>query len=996
LDKGVALDLTYAMMQDHEGYLWFGTMYGLVRYDGRDYKTFNYIPENPESISFDDIVSLFEDSKGNLWIGTWGGGLNMLNSQRTKFTRFVYDPSNPNGISDNIVWAIAEDDKGNIWLGTQTGGINKYDPSQNKFTSYNLVNSDSLQKAASIWYLITDMEGNVWAASSLGLSKYSLGSDDFVTYNIPYDKKTSKQIFVFNINDYSRNNLLIGTSNGLYHFNKRSNEFHPEESLPQLHINSISTDHNKMIWLGTTSGLVKFNSLDSTYKTYSRTESPNSLSENFIKTVFEDKSGVLWINSYQSGISKLINRKSNFRLLQYKQDNINSLSSNVITSLTEDKSGNIWIGTSNGLNKYNPNTNKIERINQRLLRDQNITAVTADSNDIIIVSLHDRIYKYNQNTKKLSEIVNQTQLKELVNKSINNLMTDSNGTLWIGTYSSGIYILKDSKLEHIALETEGSHNSAANYILSLYEDIKGKIWIGTFGGLHLFNRADSSFTSFVQELNNSSSLSNNYVYSIQEASNGEMWIGTARGLNIFNPEKKSFAALFEKDGLPNDVICGIVEDDSKGLWLSTYKGISHFNPKENTFKNFDKYDGLQSNLFRQGVYLKGTDGKVYFGGKDGLNFFAPEDVQINNFNSPVVISSFNVINEYGGKENILLNREVIELNPYENNLEIKIVSFDYSMPEKTMFKYKLSGYDHDWIYLGTTNTIKIQNLSPGDYTLLVKGTNGDGVWSSHEAAVSFIVHPPFWQTLWFYLIILLVLVSVSIITHKLIVRSKVNRAVELQKIKEKEGERIRRKTAIDFHDELGHRLTRISLLTELIKRTLGNSFSDISKLLNQIGDNSSQLYDGTKDFIWAIDPQQDSLYDLLIRLKDFGDELYSNAKVDFEVKGLDEQLQSASLSIEWKRHLMLIFKEGMNNSLKHSNGNRVSFVTHIEGNDLEISLEDNGTGFPQNIESKGNGINNMQRRAEKLDSSLLIDTQPGKGTKIIFKGKFPIKSLIYN
>ena len=416
LDKGVALDLTYAMMQDHEGYLWFGTMYGLVRYDGRDYKTFNYNPENSESISFDDIISLFEDSNGNLWIGTWGGGLNMLNRQRTKFTRFVYDPSNPDGISDNIVWAITEDDKGNIWLGTKTGGINKYDPSQNKFTRYNLVNSDSSQKAASIWYLITDMEGNVWAASLLGLSKYSLGSDDFVTYNIPYDKKTSKQIFVLNINDYSRNNLLIGTSNGLYHFNKRSNEFHPEESLPQLHINSIATDHNKMIWLGTTNGLVKFNSLNSTYETYSRTESPNSLSGNFIKTVFEDKSGVLWINSYQSGISKLINRKPNFALLQYKQDNINSLSSNVITSLTEDKSGNIWIGTSNGLNKYNPDTNKIERINQRLLRDQNITAVTVDSNDIIIVSLHDRIYKYNQNTKKLSEVVNQMQHKELENK----------------------------------------------------------------------------------------------------------------------------------------------------------------------------------------------------------------------------------------------------------------------------------------------------------------------------------------------------------------------------------------------------------------------------------------------------------------------------------------------------------------------------------------------------------------------------------------------------
>jgi signal transduction histidine kinase len=389
------------------------------------------------------------------------------------------------------------------------------------------------------------------------------------------------------------------------------------------------------------------------------------------------------------------------------------------------------------------------------------------------------------------------------------------------------------------------------------------------------------------------------------------------------------------------------------------------------------------------------DGKIYFGGKDGLNLFDPDDVQINEYDSPVIISSLNVIGEYGEKENILLNNELIELNHSENNLEVEVVSFDYSMPGETMFKYKMAG-DNDWTELGTSNLIKIQNLSPGDYSLFVKGTNSDGVWSSTEASVSFIIHPPFWQTLWFYLSVLFVIVLVSFITHKLIVRSKVKRAVEIEKIREEEGERIRRKTAIDFHDELGHRLTRISLLAELIKRKLGNAFSDITSSLNQIKDNSSQLYDGTKDFVWAIDPQQDSLYELIIRLKDFGDELYSNTNVDFEVKGLDEQLQSTQLSMDWKRHLMLIFKEGMNNSLKHSNGNKVTFITHTEGNEVEITLEDNGNGFEQDIEMKGNGIKNMMGRAEKLDSSLQIDSLPGEGTKILFKGKFPIKSLNFN
>jgi signal transduction histidine kinase len=182
----------------------------------------------------------------------------------------------------------------------------------------------------------------------------------------------------------------------------------------------------------------------------------------------------------------------------------------------------------------------------------------------------------------------------------------------------------------------------------------------------------------------------------------------------------------------------------------------------------------------------------------------------------------------------------------------------------------------------------------------------------------------------------------------------------------------------------------------MIKRKLGFSYSEINPLLDQISNNSIQLYDGTRDFIWAIDPHQDSLYELMIRLKDFGDEIFSETNVDFKINGLTDELQSKSLDMDWKRHLALIFKEGMNNTLKHSESNNVLLDSKITGDEFELILEDDGRGFDLNEKKKGNGLKNIKKRAETLNAELDIETKPGKGTRISIKGKFPIKSLNYN
>jgi signal transduction histidine kinase len=276
------------------------------------------------------------------------------------------------------------------------------------------------------------------------------------------------------------------------------------------------------------------------------------------------------------------------------------------------------------------------------------------------------------------------------------------------------------------------------------------------------------------------------------------------------------------------------------------------------------------------------------------------------------------------------------------------------------------------------------------------GTNSDGIWSENFASLSFIVTPYFWQTWWFVPAVIIAAILILFLTYLTALKTKVRRAVKLQKIKEEENNRVRKNTAADFHDELGHRLTRISLLTEIVKQKIGITFAEISPLLDHISENSARLYDVTKDFIWAIDPQRDSLYELTIRLKDFGDELFGSTKTNFKVEGISEELKKAPLDMEWKRHLMLIFKEGMNNSLEHSDSKTVSLISSIKEDEFEVILEDDGSGFNVEEHLTGKGLTNIIKRAETLNAYIQIDSKPGSGTKLLFKGKFPIKSVNFN
>jgi signal transduction histidine kinase/streptogramin lyase len=587
-------------------------------------------------------------------------------------------------------------------------------------------------------------------------------------------------------------------------------------------------------------------------------------------------------------------------------------------------------------------------------------------------------------------------------------MEDQYGQLWIGT-SAGLskfdrFTERFTQYRH---DMNNPHSLSHNEVWAIYEDSysQGKtLWIGTrAGGLNKFDRKNEQFVRYIRDFDDPFSLNNPAILSIYQDRAGNLWFGTySGGLNKFNRETEQFTFFTERDGLANNMIFGILEDKKGNLWLSTNKGISKFNPSKKSFRNYDVYDGLQANEFNPGAYCLRRDGEMFFGGVNGINSFFPDSVKDNTYLPPVVITSFSIFDTPNPQ---ILNRAIFKNEPVrlsyrENFITIEFAALDYSNPRKNHYAYMLEGVNEGWIDCGTRRFASFTNLEPGDYLFRVKGSNNDGLWNQEGTFIRIIITPPFWKTWWFYLIAGAVVVVTIISLHGYRLRHKIKRLMELEQVRTQENERVRAKAAHDFHDELGHRLTKINLFSELAKRNVSNSSAEIVDYLNRIGETAKGLSGGMRDFIWTLDPEKDTLYEVAIRLKDFGDELFDKSGIAFRLEGLSREMENVRLSMDWRRHITLIFKEAMNNVLKHSRGQNATLRVKLERNYLVITLEDDGKGLPESlisesqhgsieIDSPGNGLNNMQFRAQKIQGGINFLTNGSKGTIVKFSGEIP-------
>ncbi|MGH7455521.1 MAG: ATP-binding protein, partial [bacterium] len=388
--------------------------------------------------------------------------------------------------------------------------------------------------------------------------------------------------------------------------------------------------------------------------------------------------------------------------------------------------------------------------------------------------------------------------------------------------------------------------------------------------------------------------------------------------------------------------------------------------------------------FSGGAFFKAATGEMFFGGINGLNCFFPDSLKDNFYVPPIVISAFKKFDETVSRE-----PEKIELSHNENFFSIEFAALDYANPAKNQYAYKLEGFDQAWIYGGTRRSASYTNLNPGKYIFHAKGTNSDGIWNERGGALKIIIYPPFWKTWWFRFAAIATLILLLLLAHDYRVKQKLARMMEIEQARKAENELLRKQVADDFHDEFGQKLTNIALFAELSKRNLDNASPRAIAHLSKISDTAKSLSEAMRDFIWTLDRNKDSLYNVAERLKDYGEALFAKTGIDFEIKGLADELEHFHLPMDWKRHLVQIFKAGMQNSLKRDGCKNVTFGIAKTGQSLEIYLVDDGKGFGNDDSVAGPDWRYIKKRAEKIHGRLNVFTNPGCGTKIQFIGPIP-------
>ncbi len=802
LEHGLSQSIVKSICQDKRGFIYFGTEDGLNRYDGYGFTVMRHKPKDTNSLSYNDVTTVYEDHEGIIWIGTFNAGLNRFDPSEESFSRFQFQLNDNNSISHNNINCIFEDNDGTLWIGTDNG-LNKLvvkGSNKNIYSFKHYFNIPGDPNSLSNNYIHSFYQaknGTFWIGTEGGINKMIPGikpdqNPYFVSYKYSTkDPKSLSNNIVRTILEDKDGDLWVGTDDGLNRFEQNKDgtnsftryKFNPanSNSLSHNQVYALCEDNSGILWIGTNGGgLTLYDKKDNQFTRYlNDPQNPRSLSYNEIRTIYKDISGIIWIGTYGSGINKVTRGVNQFLLYSHRTNQTNSLSHPIVWSIQEDEDKILWIGThGGGLDKLDRKTHTYSHFvhepgNSNSLSNNIVRVIFEDKEGYLWLGTHgggvDKFDRTNGTFKHYR--FKPDDPASLSDDEIRSIYQDRAGTIWIGTYGRGLNKFIESNDKFIRFTNiPGDSNSLSNdFVRVIYEDNAGNFWIGTEGGgLNKFDRKTGVFKRFRANPNNTNSISNDYIFSIHEGAGGILWMGTfGGGLNKFNPVTQKFKYYTVKNGLPSDAVYGILADKQGNLWLSTNNGLSRFNPRTEIFKNYTDKDGLQSNEFNGGSYFKSRSGEMFFGGINGFNAFFPANIKENNYVPPVVITSFQKFNKAFNLGRPIPYIKKIALSYEDYVFSFEFSALDYSAPGKNKYAYKMEGLDKDWVY--TTSEKRFANyttLPAGKYLFRVKGSNSDGVWNENGTSIELIIAPPFWQTWWFSLLITLLFVAIAYFIYK--------------------------------------------------------------------------------------------------------------------------------------------------------------------------------------------------------------------------------------
>ncbi len=758
VEEGLAQNTVNCILQDRQGFMWFGTKDGLSRYDGCRFLNFKYDKKDSNSIGNSFIRSLYQDQNDLIWIGT-DAGVYTYNPRTETFNAF--DTQTDTGIRiEKEVNDIKPDRKGNLWFAVDWQGVFFYDIQNSQLTFY------KLNTIVNAWNICIDREDKVWIGThGGGLNCFNPQEQQFETIPLLKNHETNAPNDIYSVFQDNYNDILIGTANNgvkrLSLVDKQVHSFLEADNHHPLFVRDIIRRSDNEIWIGTESGIYIFDTQKKKVRNLRHHHvDPYSLSDNAVYSMYQDREGGIWIGTYFGGVNYYPHQYNPFEKF-YPLNDGQTIRGKRVREFQQDKYGNIWIGTEDeGLNCYNPASGMIENLfpdeSPGSISYNNIHGLLADDDKLWVGTFGHGLDILDIKTKKVIRHYRKTKDPEsLCDNSVFSIFKDHSNQIWIGTiYGLATYNPEQDNFTKIA-------QIGDIFIYDILQTYDGMIWIATFGkGLHRFNPRTEQWTIFQYDPENEKSLSHNKIISLFEDSRKILWITTeGGGICRYNRDEETFTSFSIENGLPNNVVYKVLEDNRHQLWFTTNRGLVCFHPDDNHLKIYTRSNGLLGDQFNYKSGLKDTNGKLYFGSLTGFIAFEPENFSQNSYVPPIYITDFLLFNKAlkPGKENApfaqsLIYTDEIHLAHNQSTFSIDFAALSYTAPEKNQYRYLLKGFDQNWNYLSSNQRVSYSNIPPGEYTFCVMASNSDGIWNQQARNLNIVIHPPFLQTGWAYLL----------------------------------------------------------------------------------------------------------------------------------------------------------------------------------------------------------------------------------------------------
>lgn len=848
VDNGLSQPSVLAIAQDKKGLLWFGTRNGLNKYDARDIKIYQSTGDT-SSLTLGYISQLLVDHEGTLWIGT-PNGLNIYQEKTDDFVRLMHHKNEPGSLGNNGINDIYQDNSNRIWICTKGGLSLLKDKNTRKFNNIRFTD----QSITECHTIFEDRQGIFWLSTNKGLarmqfskSKVTLDFSSFAAYNQRINAVRDNHVTTI-VQDYNQMIWLGTKQTGLSALNKSTHGF-KNYSASEIAVNGLINNNVRKIilandgrlWIGTVQGIRIFDPARQQF-TFCEHDPANaeSLSQNSVYSVFQDRQGIFWIGTYYGGVNYVTPNLTPFKKYPVSKTG-NAFNNNVISAMLEDREGNLWFCTEGGgLNFLNRKNNRFSHFTFNTKNANNISsniikAIIQDRKGNIWIGTYlGNLDVYNPSTNEFRHYPsNPDDNSSLAGREINSLLEDRKGRIWVGT-ERGLHEFSTSKNNFIRFSGNGPRDA----IWYLFEDRDGNLWVSSNSGLYVTDKNTGNFKKL-----NLRSLLDAIAYSsiscINEDKQGTLWLATnGAGLIAFDPETKKVRKYLKTDGLPSNNITCILNDDAGNIWLSTDKGISKYNDAKKTFINYNTRDGLPGNEFNIHSALKARNGEFFFGGLSGLTSFFPGDIKTNNTVPNIIFTDLKLFNQsarIGQPEEVLKQNisitDAITLNPDHNVFAVDFAVLNFIKSDKNRYAYKLEGFEQNWNYVNMPRA-SYTNISPGNYTLLVKGSNNDNLWTA-PIALKIEVLPPFYRTWWAYLFYLCLISAILIV---------VVRYLLIKAVLEKEKEVNEHKLA--FFTNVSHEIrTPLTLIVGPLEQLMSKTQLDpeLNRSLQPIKYNADRL-----------------------------------------------------------------------------------------------------------------------------------------------------------